>query len=263
MAGQSFVVALRLVAYALRCEYERHQERCSTAPGATMLRRWVTQRVTGWLLGAALIAGGDRIAAAQDGSNLMDCDDGQAQRIYDSVVIAGFEFIGAGNDLTNVQNGGDASRFDRWIGGHAPDVVNYVSNVLLGAYNALGDAEFDCDCHIPPLWTLLNGVDETNTVAWTEHNSPQHLIHLCPLYFSLDAYEFGVGTLIHELTHFYSAEDPPEGAVCAAPDNLDPVAMGLKLARDFPDKAVINADSLRLYVLDWDPNQPSSWSCGP
>src|ERR1700742_4301431 len=126
-------------------------------------------RVSASLMAAGWLALGAPVLA-QDAPALIDCDDGQVQRIEASVITAGFQFIGAGNDLTSVQQGGDASRFDRWFGGHDPDAVSRVSDTLLGAYNALGDVRFDCGCNIPP-FERLSGADESNVVAWCVHGA--------------------------------------------------------------------------------------------
>jgi hypothetical protein len=217
-------------------------------------------------LSVLTVVGWASAAAAQEvsssGATLVrtDCSQEQNDRINGAIVEAGFMFIGAGNDLDNISKGGDTTLFVNWFGDASPDAISRVTNTLTGAYYALGDAGFDCGCNIPPFQKLF-GNDETTIVAWTEHNDPHHLIHLCPLYFSLDFYEFAVGTLVHELTHFYGTNDVPEGASCADPDYLDPDAASYQLARSSPEKAIDNADNYRLYVLEWDPAQASSYMC--
>jgi hypothetical protein len=215
-------------------------------------------------LRAALIVmifvGGVASATAQDVVRT-DCDDSQNSTINGAIFEAGLMFLGAGDDLTNIQNGGDTTLFVNWFGEASPEAISRVTNTLTGAYYALGDAGFDCGCNISPFDQWAYGASIYNTVAWTLHNDPKHLIHLCPLFFSLDFTEFTVGTLIHELTHLYGTHDVSEAASCAPPDHLDPNTADFNLARSSPDKAIDNADNYRLYVLEWDPAQPSSYVC--
>jgi hypothetical protein len=215
-------------------------------------------------LRAALIVmifvGGVASATAQDLVRT-DCDDSQNSTINGAIFEAGLMFLGAGNDLTNIQNGGDTTLFVNWFGDTSPEAISRVTDTLTGAYYALGDAGFDCGCNIPPFEQLVTGASVDNVVAWTVHDDSRHLVHLCPLFFSLDFYEFAVGTLVHELTHFYGTNDVPEAAACSAPDYLDPNSAAFNLARSSPEKAVDNADNYRLYVLEWDPAQASSYVC--
>jgi hypothetical protein len=207
-----------------------------------------------------IFVGGVASATAQD-SVRRDCDDTQNSRINGAIFEAGLMLLGAGDDLTNIQNGGDTTLFVSAFGEASPEAISHVTDILTGAYNALGDAGFDCGCNISPLDEYWYGATVDTTVAWCDHEDPKHLIHLCPLFFSLDFNEFSVGTLVHELTHFYGTHDVPEAASCVKPTYLDPNTSDFNLARSSPEKALENADNYRLYVLEWDPAQPSSYVC--
>ncbi|HET6332854.1 MAG TPA: M35 family metallo-endopeptidase [Polyangiales bacterium] len=175
-----------------------------------------------------------------------NCSPDQASFARAAAVAAGMALLGAGADIGGVEDGGDASRFDYWFGAHEPENIRVVTQVLLGSYEMIATAEFRCGCDDP----------DPNLIAQTITNDPNQLIRLCPPFFERDFTEFAVGGLIHELSHLNGTLHWKTGASCFPGDPHWPDYWHALTSN--PYGATNNAESYRLYALDWQPGEASS-----
>jgi hypothetical protein len=186
------------------------------------------------LIVSLIAASGQARAQSSD-----DCDQQQLDTLSSALLVAGFKFIGAGNDIANIRQGGDTSRFEYWFGPASDDRVNHVEEILMQAYyGPLADATYVCT---PTLFCL-----DPTIAAWVDHGSKVHTVHLCPVYFTSSFDEVQVGTLVHEFTHFYNTRDLEANEVNGA-TNAD-VAHNFATAN--PDGAIDAAINYEYYVTD-------------
>jgi hypothetical protein len=190
------------------------------------------------------------------------CTEDQANFIGSGWSWAGLALLTASKDLENVRNGGDASRFDTWFGGHSEETLNFVTGMVESIYDLMELATLDCGCNIPDD-ARARGINETNAVAHSDPSKP-FIINLCPLYFeqarSGDNFlEVGAGVLVHELTHHMNTLD--QVPICQQPNCDDHPASALRAVTESPKKVLLNADNYMYYVLDWNPETRSTMTC--
>ena len=218
-----------------------------------------TLELTGALCALVSAAWATPIAAQAPTRN---CTEDEASFIEEQVREADYLLARVGADLQALQGGEESSSFDYWFGNHEPAQLERVTSKFLTMREVANEAIYDCACDLTQE-LLDDGYTEANTMAWVNPFARERSVHLCPLFFEKDPSEFGAGTLIHEYAHYAGAADSAQWCV------EDPVTKhhpewaeaSRMLAIHDPEQAAYNADSYRLYALDWDPARPSAWPC--
>jgi hypothetical protein len=180
----------------------------------------------------------------------VNCDNEQYNRIRAAAENAFDAIVDSENDIVNVYNGGDSTRFDYWFGSHEQDYLAVAYNNFNDMYNLFGDVQYTCDCPgaVPGL------------VGSTTVRDPNNLVVLCPEFFTQDFQEFSVGGIIHEVSHLVGVIHwQQEGCTRGSGSNW-PEALH-ESAAAFPYGAIQNAENYRLYGLGWHPHQQSSFVC--
>jgi hypothetical protein len=154
------------------------------------------------------------------------------------------------DDLQNIAYGGDRTRYEYWFGPWEKDTFWSVYRVFEAMIPWPNTVEFGCDCEGYPVTLLAWGV---------EQGDPNEPVNFCrrPTV-DWDYLEFGVGSVLHELSHLANTSDVFR---CPTSDYYWPDGYH-ELAQAWPGMAVNDAEMYRLYAMDWHPGQPSSKLCG-
>lgn len=194
---------------------------------------------------------GHKVAALKNATE--GCSDDQIQVIEQALKESTFYAMSVNDDLGKVANGGDTSRFDYWFGSHDDHELKTVNYIFAGLLEYFDVATFVCGCP---------GAGPT-IIGSTLPSDPELKIHLCDAYFKGDFEEVQVGALFHEGSHLVGTQDYiggncVEGDPYGWPETIHQDAQGSGASI-----AVENAESYRLYALDWAPGRQSTirFSC--
>jgi hypothetical protein len=152
------------------------------------------------LLGGSLLVATS--ASAQGGYR--NCDDNRINTIVAAAYTAQLRLMGAGQDLANIHNGGDASRFETWFGPATSGRVDEVEAMLYAAWQGgMANATYLCGDSL--------GCSDGNAIAWSEHgaalgDSPSYGVYICDPFWDLSNID-QADALIHEYTHLYGTRD--------------------------------------------------------
>ena len=154
------------------------------------------------------------------------------------------------DDLENIAYGGSRARYEYWFGPWDKTRFWKVYRVYEAMIPWTSSVMFTCDCR---------GMSP-RVIAYATQGNPNKPIGLCHRALSYDFREFGVGSVIHELSHLANTADwfgscPSSGTDW--PDGYHNLAQGN------PEVAIMDAELYRLYALDWHPGQRSTrTACG-
>jgi hypothetical protein len=158
------------------------------------------KNVGGALLSVLLLAATS--VSAQGGYR--NCDDDRINTIVAAAYTAQLRLMGAGQDLANIRNGGDASRFETWFGPATSEHVDDVQAVLYAAWQGgMANATYLCGQSL--------GCSDPSAIAWSEHgsalgDSPTYGVYICDPFWDLGNID-QADALIHEYTHLYGTRD--------------------------------------------------------
>lgn len=177
----------------------------------------------------------------------LDCSDEDASNVIAMAESASDYIVDALNDIHNVQDGGDATRITYWLGKPDPDLVNNAEKAFSNMSQWVYSMTYRCGCP---------GADPSVIARSTPHD-PNQPIELCDVALHRDFREYGVGSMIHELSHVagtldYGACHPDSGDHW--PDDYHDLAGDLTFGYSC-------AESYRLYALGWHQGQASTGSC--
>lgn len=193
--------------------------------------------------GAVLVASLAASSASAQGG-YRNCDDGQVNTIVAAAYTAQLRLIGAGQDLANIRNGGDASHFETWFGPASSEHVDHVESVLYAAWQGgMSNATYLCGPSF--------GCADPTAVAWSEHGSalgddPTYGVYICDPFWSLSNID-QADALIHEYTHLYGTRDFTKDEESLA-DNYKDVAKDI--AQSDPDAAITIAYNYGYYCTE-------------
>jgi hypothetical protein len=190
------------------------------------------------------------VEAKREALVITSCLNEQQGRIREAVATANDAVIDSLDDLDSVLAGGDTTRVDYWFGTHDPTIVANIHDVYARMLPLLSSATYTCECDDP----------SPGHVARATKNDPSAPVQVCPAFFDWDFWEYSVGAIIHEASHWEGIEHTQEGCTNQGSD-LWPEEYH-EFAKYFPNLAATNAEHYRLYALDWHPGQHSTYLCG-
>ncbi|MFO8127887.1 M35 family metallo-endopeptidase [Yoonia sp.] len=181
------------------------------------------------------------LPAAADG-RYAGCTAENAKIIYDA--------FGTAKNLTLKASVavGDTTDYQRWFGDYSQANAERVRASLKAVITALRGGAVTAQCHPA-------GADGCNAgeFAWVFADEP-YLMHLCPAFFNLPPLtalrpgdrrsDNGTreGTIVHEISHFLD--------VAATEDHCYSRTECSRMARDYPRRAIDNADSYQYFTED-------------